>query len=75
MDVRPRKVIALAGNASDLLITRESSDKYHSNLQKFASTPATFHNHFNHQRSIEHRTRFKDLRNAALVEWRGLLAT
>ena len=39
-------------------------------LQKFAS----FQNHFNHQRSIERRTRFKDLRISALLEWRELLA-
>ncbi|MCF6328276.1 MAG: transposase [Henriciella sp.] len=43
-------------------------------LQKFVSVHASVHNHFNHQRNIERRTRFKDLRNAALVEWRGLLA-
>ena len=42
-------------------------------LQKFASVHASVHNHFNHQRNIERRTKFKDLRNAALVEWRGLL--
>jgi len=73
MDVRPRKVIALAGNASDLLITRGSSDKYHSNLQKFASTHASFHNHFNLDRHINHRQTFKSMRNAALSEWRQLL--
>ena len=43
-------------------------------LQKFVSVHASVHNHFNHQRNIERRTRFKDLRNVALVEWRGLLA-
>ena len=43
-------------------------------LQKFASVHSSVHNHFNHQRNIERRSRFKDLRNAALVEWRGLLA-
>ena len=45
-----------------------------SNLQKFASTHASVQNHFNHQRNIERRPRFKSLRNAALSEWRGLLA-
>ena len=45
-----------------------------SNLQKFASTHASVHNHFNHQRNIERRSRFKSLQNAALTEWRGLLA-
>ena len=43
-------------------------------LQKFASVHSSVHNHFNHQRNIERRTRFKDLRNVALVEWRQLLA-
>lgn len=43
-------------------------------LQKFASVHSSVHNHFNHQRNIEHRTRFKDLRSAALLEWRELLA-
>ena len=42
-------------------------------LQKFASAHATFHNHFNHDRSLERRSRFKDLRHAALTEWRELL--
>ena len=44
-----------------------------SQLQKFASTHASVHNHFNHQRNIESRTRFKSLRDAALLEWRQLL--
>ena len=43
-------------------------------LQKFVSVHSSVHNHFNHQRNIERRTRFKDLRAAALLEWRELLA-
>jgi len=43
-------------------------------LQKFASGHASVQNHFNHQRNIERRTRFKDLRNVALFEWHQLLA-
>ena len=43
-------------------------------LQKFASMHSSVHNHFNHQRNIETRTRFKQLRNAALLEWRELIA-
>jgi len=43
-------------------------------LQKFVSVHSSVHNHFNHQRNIERRTRFKDLRSAALIEWRSLLA-
>ncbi|MCP2671099.1 IS6 family transposase [Maricaulaceae bacterium EIL42A08] len=42
-------------------------------LQKFAATHASVHNHFNHDRSLERRSRFKDLRQAALTEWRKLL--
>ena len=43
-------------------------------LQKFVSIHSSVHNHFNHQRNIETRTRFKKLRNAALLEWRELTA-
>ncbi|WOR15252.1 IS6 family transposase [Hyphomonas sp. FCG-A18] len=43
-------------------------------LQKFISIHSSVHNHFNHQRNIERRTRFKTLRHAALLEWRQLLA-
>jgi len=42
-------------------------------LQKFASAHSSVHNHFNHQRNIEGRARFKSLRDAALREWRELL--
>jgi putative transposase len=45
-----------------------------SNLQKFASTHASFRNHFNLDRHINHRSTFKSMRNAALSEWRQLLA-
>jgi putative transposase len=45
-----------------------------SNLQKFASTHASFHNHFNLDRHINHRQTFKSMRDAALLEWRQLLA-
>lgn len=44
-----------------------------SSLQKFVSVHSSVHNHFNHQRNIEHRTRFKDLRNVALTGWRQVL--
>ena len=43
-------------------------------LQKFVAVHSSVYNHFNHQRNIERRTRFKDLRSAALLEWRELLA-
>lgn len=43
-------------------------------LQKFAAAHASVHNYFNHDRSLERKSRFKDLRQAALVEWRELLA-
>ncbi len=43
-------------------------------LQKFASIHALVHNHFNQNRSLETRSRYKGLRNQALAEWRQLLA-
>ena len=43
-------------------------------LQKFVAVHSSVHNHFNHQRNIERRPRFKDLRAAALSEWRGLFS-
>jgi len=43
-------------------------------LQKFASIHSSVYNHFNHQRNIESRARFKSLRDAALLEWRELAA-
>ncbi|XAT57713.1 DDE-type integrase/transposase/recombinase [Rhodobacteraceae bacterium IMCC1335] len=42
-------------------------------LQKFASVHASFHNHFNSQRSLSKRSTFKRNRDAALNEWRSLL--
>jgi putative transposase len=45
-----------------------------SNLQKLASTHASVHNHFNLDRHINHRQTFKSMRDAALLEWRQLLA-
>lgn len=42
-------------------------------LQKFASIHSSVYNHFNHQRIIESRVRFKSLRDAALLEWRELI--
>lgn len=43
-------------------------------LQKFASIHSSVYNHFNHQRNIESRVWFKSLRDAALLEWRELIA-
>ena len=43
-------------------------------LQKFASTHASFHNHFNLDRHLNSRSRFKLNRDAALLEWRQLFA-
>ena len=45
-----------------------------SNLQKFVSTHAAFHNHFDHDRHNNHRQTFKAKRDAALLEWCELLA-
>ena len=43
-------------------------------LQKFASVHASAFNHFNLQRSLSTRAVFKQIRNAVLAEWRGILA-
>ncbi len=43
-------------------------------LQKFASIHASIHNHFNHQRHLNHRDTFKQTRATALTEWRQLAA-
>lgn len=45
-----------------------------SQLQKFASTHASLHNHFNLDRHINRRQTIKTKRDAALLEWRQLLA-
>nr|WP_233124422.1 hypothetical protein [Henriciella pelagia] len=45
-----------------------------SNLQKFASTRAPFYNHFNLDHHLNRRPMFKSNRDAALLEWRQLLA-
>lgn len=42
--------------------------------QKFAAAHASLHNHFTNDRSLERRTCFNDLGNAALAEWPQLLA-
>ena len=44
-------------------------------LQKFASIHASFHNLFNSQRSLSTRSIFKLNRDAALTEWRSLIAS
>ncbi len=43
-------------------------------LQKFAAVHASVSNHFNQERSLSSRNIFKVNRDAALSEWRGLLA-
>ena len=43
-------------------------------LQKFASTHASIHNHFNLERHLTRRSDFKENRSAALAEWRLLAA-
>ncbi|CAN0359416.1 unnamed protein product [Scytosiphon promiscuus] len=42
-------------------------------LQKFVSIHSSVYNHFNHQKNIESRVRFKSLRDVALFEWRELI--
>ena len=41
-------------------------------LQKFAALHGSIHNHFNQERTLISRQNFKDLRTAALTEWRQL---
>jgi len=43
-------------------------------LQKFASTHASIHNHFNLERHLTPRETFRQNRSAALAEWRELAA-
>ena len=43
-------------------------------LQKFASMHSSVHNHFNLDRHINTRTNFETKRDAALLEWRELIA-
>ncbi len=43
-------------------------------LQKFASVHASIHNHFNHDRHLNRRNIFKQMRSAALAEWCQLAA-
>ena len=43
-------------------------------LQKFASTHASIHNHFNLERHLIRRSDFKQNRSAALAKWRQLAA-
>jgi len=41
-------------------------------LQKFAAVHSSVHNHFNLERHLNHRDRFKESRQIALEEWRDL---
>ncbi|MCF8880709.1 IS6 family transposase, partial [Hyphobacterium sp. SN044] len=43
-------------------------------LQKFATVHSSVHNHFNLDRHLNPRDRFKENRQAALAEWRQLAA-
>ena len=43
-------------------------------LQKFVSVHASIHNHFNHERHLNRREKFKHDRATALAEWRQLAA-
>jgi putative transposase len=41
-------------------------------LQKFTSIQSSFLNHFNHQRHLENRESFKNLRQNSVEQWRGV---
>ncbi len=43
-------------------------------LQKFTSAQASNHHHFNHDRHLNRRAKFKENRYADLAEWRALAA-
>jgi putative transposase len=43
-------------------------------LQKFGSVHSSVHDHFNSERSLTSRPRYKEARTAALAEWRALRA-
>ena len=43
-------------------------------LQKFVSIHASVHNHFTTERHLQNRNTYKQTRDAALAEWRGLFA-
>jgi putative transposase len=45
-----------------------------STLQKVISTHASIYNHFNHERHLNRREKFKNDRATALAEWRQLAA-
>ena len=42
-------------------------------LQKFVSIQSRFQNHFNHQRHLEKRQNFKELRQESIESWNNLL--
>ncbi len=41
-------------------------------LQKFTAVQSSFLNHFNHQRHLENRQSFKNLRQGSVEQWRGI---
>ncbi len=45
-----------------------------STLQKFTSTHGQIYNHFNHERHLQRRENYKQMRAAALSEWRKMCA-
>ncbi|NCT41083.1 MAG: IS6 family transposase [Alphaproteobacteria bacterium] len=44
-------------------------------LQKFTAIQSSFLNHFNHQRHLENRNSFKNLRANSVEQWRGICAS
>jgi len=43
-------------------------------LQKFTSIQLNFQNHFNHQRHLEKRENFKNLRQKSVYTWKTVYA-
>ena len=44
-------------------------------LQKFTSVHAQVHNHFDQQRHLVSREIYKQMRSAALAEWRAMMSS
>ena len=53
---------------------KQGMNKFRSmkSLQKFISMQSVFQNHFNHQRHLENRDNFKNLRQNSVDQWRTI---
>ena len=60
------------GEVLESYVTKKTDRKA---VQKLASIHASFHNHFNSQRSLSKRSTFALNRDVALTEWCSLIAS